>query len=138
MPMQLDFEWNDSLRLGDALIDEQHRRIFELADAISDLDDRSVVQHAIMELFRHTREHFGVEEELMGKLGYPRLEEHRRQHEALIEDLGKVSAQKFEDQASIKEFKAFVYRWVVEHLLEHDRKLIEFARQTRSPYLQRL
>lgn len=136
--MHIDIEWSDNLRLGDAVIDEQHRRIFDLARAIPDLDDRAVVQHTIMELFRHTREHFGVEEELMGKLGYPRLEEHRRQHEALIEDLGKVSAQRFEDQASIKEFKEFVCRWVVEHLLEHDRKLIEFARQTRSPYLQRL
>jgi len=137
-PMQLDFEWNDSLRLGDAVLDEQHRRILELANAISDHDDRTVVQHAIMELFRHTREHFGVEEDLMRKLGYPRLEEHRKQHEALIEDLGHVAARKFEDSASIKEFKAFVHRWIVEHLLEHDRKLIDFARQTRAPYLQHL
>jgi len=130
IPMHVTFEWNDSYRLGNERVDEQHRKIIVLANAISVSDESSTVRSAIMELFRHTREHFSDEEDLMQRSGYPKFQEHRRLHEELIEELGRVtSEQSFETVASIREFKVFVYKWVVDHLLSQDRELIDYVRE---------
>lgn len=127
--MHIHFEWNDSYQLGHATIDEQHRHIVELANAISEMDEAAVVQHAVMELFRHTREHFRDEEELMKAVDYPGYEEHRRLHEDLIESLGRIASQPLEGRDAIRAFRLFVYKWVVEHLMEHDRQLIDHVRR---------
>lgn len=127
--MHIHFEWDDSYRLGHPEIDEQHRAIVALANAISELDDKHVVQHAIMGLYRHTREHFGLEEELMTRLGYPGLREHREQHEELITHLEKLSSRPVESREAIRSFRLFVYKWVIDHLMEHDRQLIDWVNE---------
>lgn len=127
--MHIHFEWNTSYQLGHAAIDAQHRHIVELANAISEMDEAVVVQHAVMELFRHTREHFRDEEELMKSVDYPSLEEHRKLHEDLIESLVRITSQPIEGPQAIRAFRLFVYKWVIEHLMEQDRQLIDYVRQ---------
>lgn len=130
--MHIHFEWDTSYELGHAEVDRQHRNIVALANAISEMDDTEVVQLAVMELFRHTREHFRDEEELMKSIDYPALEEHRKLHEELIESLNRTTARPIEGAEAIRSFRLFVYRWILEHLMEHDRQLIDYVQLTRE------
>lgn len=130
--MHIHFEWDTSYELGHAEVDRQHRNIVALANAISEMDDTEVVQLAVMELFRHTREHFRDEEELMKSIDYPALEEHRKLHEELIESLNRTTSRPIEGAEAIRSFRLFVYRWILEHLMEHDRQLIDYVQLTRE------
>lgn len=126
--MQIRLEWDPAYELGHEVIDRQHRNIVALADAISEMDDTLVVQQTVMELFRHTREHFRDEEELMRSIGYPDLDAHRKIHEELIESLGRITSQPIVGPQAIRSFRLFVYKWVIEHLMDQDRQLIDSVR----------
>lgn len=126
--MNATFDWDERFRLGDRRIDDQHLSLIALANAIPRAEGREAVEDAVMRAFRYTREHFDDEEEAMRRCRYPGLEEHRRLHEAIIEELGVRVAQGLPDEASLFEFRTFLYRWIVDHLMVHDRAFVAFAK----------
>ena len=48
------------------------------------------MSHALEELVGFTRMHFDTEETLMTRHAYPDYEQHRKEHEALLEDVGRL------------------------------------------------
>jgi hemerythrin len=70
--MSVEFKWDGSYSVGDKLLDEQHRRIFNLGNEISNMDSVNS-KKVVMNLFKHTREHFDHEEELMQEVEISRF-----------------------------------------------------------------
>jgi hemerythrin len=128
--MGIVFVWEDRYSVGDAEIDRQHRLMFELANSLPEDLDRELADCAIMSLFKHAREHFALEEEMMRRLGYPKLGHHVELHNDLILNLNEVSLRRFDSSEALLTFKRFIYEWVIDHIIHQDQDFFRFAQQT--------
>jgi len=127
--MSVKFVWTDDYATGISELDNQHMKIFELGNNISDIDSKNQVKKAIMSLYQHTRTHFGFEEELMRKSGYPDWEKHKEGHDDLINELNKVGEKAANGNLSIQEFKKFVYCWIIDHIIYQDKLFIDYYKE---------
>jgi hemerythrin len=126
--MSIRFIWDDSYSVDRKDIDNQHKRMFDLANGLpEDLGQRRIME-TIMDLYKYTREHFEAEEQMMKEIGYPKIEEHTTLHEELILGLNAMAAKAFDDDQSVFAFKKFIYDWVIDHILNHDRDYFRFAK----------
>ena len=117
--------WKESYCVGDATIDSQHEYLFALANAMVESSDKEALTRNAMKLFSYTREHFGHEEALMRKIGYPGYSEHLALHEGLITRLSAISSSIYKDLWSASDMQAFMQQWVL-HILDVDRRLAGF------------
>jgi hemerythrin len=124
--MKITFEWDETYAVGNDDIDEQHKKLFTLAKSVSDMTDAKQVKSHIMDLFKYTREHFCAEEQMMKQIGYPKLDEHKELHEELITKLSNLSTPSFDTDQSISQFQKFVYDWLVDHIMNHDKEYFHF------------
>lgn len=71
------------------MLDHDHRKLIGLVNdlhtATAQGEGRHVVGKILLRLIRYTEEHFQREEHHMEKNGYAKLEEHRRQHQELLQ-----------------------------------------------------
>jgi len=126
-------EWNAFLSVGNARIDQDHQRLFEILNRLADADarrERAVVADAVEEMVSYAIEHFAREEELMEAVRYPLLAEHRQQHRELT---AKVEA--WRNRVANRwhpwhggTFFAVLAHWLVSHILEDDRMIADFCR----------
>jgi hemerythrin len=94
-------KWKEEYRVGVALIDQQHQKLFEIANRAYNLladewridkyDDIIVI---LEELRDYALFHFSVEEEHMKKIGYQRFLSHKVEHDDFKEELNAVDLYK--------------------------------------------
>jgi len=125
--MSIRFEWDDSFSVANEEIDQQHKRLFELANSIGDDLNQQRIKRIIMDLYKYIREHFSAEEQMMQKISYPKFEEHKKLHEDLITKLNTISAQSINDDESVSAFITFVYDWLTHHILNKDKDYMRFS-----------
>lgn len=93
--VKMRLQWNDSLAVGDPLIDAQHRAFFDEINAVIDALDhgapRPVVQRFHSEFVTALAHHFRDEEMMLTRLNYPELEQHQAEHRALLTSVGTLA-----------------------------------------------
>lgn len=80
--------WSPKLSVGNDDIDDQHKRIFEIADRVRSLighPNRQDVQNALDDVVEYTLNHFAFEEEILRTHHYPDIERHMAEHKAIRE-----------------------------------------------------
>ena len=121
-------EWSDTFRTGVESIDEEHRRIFQVINALHDHTKPGAssirAQEAMDALLWYGSEHFQNEEALMKYLGYPGYQEHQHEHQALKEALLKLREDGF-DLHAIAEFSR---SWITLHIKTQDLRFIHWVR----------
>lgn len=130
--MAIQFTWDQSYSVGNSEIDQQHRRMLELASSIPEKLDEPSIRQLLMKIHEHAQEHFTDEENMMKEIGYPRLAEHRELHETLITQLDGLRAQSFHSEKSVRRFKRFVYDWVIDHIMNEDMDYFRFSERVLS------
>ncbi|MDS0526932.1 hemerythrin family protein [Clostridium sp. SHJSY1] len=123
------YEMKDEYRTGIKSIDEQHEKIFEIADKAYTLlkDDFTVdkydkVVQLMEELREYTKFHFKEEEAYMEKIGFKRMFTQKVEHEQFIKKLDNMDLSlidKNQDQY-IMNILQFLSDWLVEHIQEKD------------------
>lgn len=129
--MSIHFVWDDKYSVGNPEIDAQHQGLFELGNKLSEVLEGQEVNPVVMRLYKYTREHFLLEEEMMRSIGFPLYEEHKILHENLISELNEISASPFDSEESVLKFKKFVYDWLIDHILNKDMLYFEFSQKKR-------
>ena len=131
-------EWNDSLKLGIAVVDRQHERLVGIINRLhqATLDGRGadVIGEILDELIIYTATHFSMEEKYFAQFEYADAEEHKREHDALIE---KVSALANDFEKAIrgsesdlaKELLQFLQIWWRYHMMETDSKFVTLFKE---------
>lgn len=120
-------EWSDELSVGIEEIDAQHRvlvdLINEMHEAIHQRQGSKVVQDVLDKLVDYTRIHFAVEESLMRILNYPGYEEHKEQHEELMQHVYDLQEKVATGKTSIGfELMHFLKIWLTKHIMETDKE----------------
>jgi hemerythrin len=84
-------KWADDLKVDQPNIDTQHERIFKLAvDACQlsrDVADIDRLRVAFDEFGAVLKAHFRYEEGKLAEISYPKLDEHRAEHAAMLAEL---------------------------------------------------
>lgn len=84
----MQMHWNNSLVVGNALIDTQHRAFFDevnaVVDALASGAPLSVVQRFHRDFVIALARHFRDEEVLLARVDYPDLEHHQAEHRAMM------------------------------------------------------
>jgi hemerythrin len=125
--------WKEDYRLNVSLIDEQHQRLFQIAEDIynllkSDLytDKYDKILSHLSELKDYTIFHFKSEEDYMKQIGYRKFLSHKVEHDDFISRINNIDLDKIdEDQdAYILELLNFVVNWIDEHILQKDKLIV--------------
>jgi hemerythrin len=129
-------EWNDSLSVGVALIDEQHKEwIKHLNDLAAAFDSHLGVEHIAQTLgflIDYTYYHFGTEEKHMTAHNYPGLAAHRLKHGELKTTL-KNLVDDFQEEGATQPLAdaidTFLGNWLINHIEEVDRAFGTFLKE---------
>ena len=117
-------EWSESYSMHYALIDAQHQELFRLANCVEALDAKTTTKETLAtllkEFFAYMREHFKDEEVYMQSLGYPRLEEHKKLHENIVDAMTTLLKETKGIETLQAKMKVVSHKWLVEHILEND------------------
>ena len=119
------FSWKDKYLTGCQQIDEEHRRLFAIADNLHKAmlagRGNDSLQQLFAELFDYTRTHFQREEALMRGAGYPDLSRHKSQHEAFTRRVLDLHAQANDKKLAITvETLRFLSDWLNNHICRMD------------------
>ncbi|HBD9145769.1 TPA: bacteriohemerythrin [Campylobacter jejuni] len=127
-------KWDDSYSVHNAKIDEQHKKLFELAGKVEFMFDKPVykddVKALLAEFFNCMKDHFNDEEKYMKLIGYPDLEEHKRIHKEIIQSMIDL----IKNIKSTNDLKEKLYtvskKWLLEHILYEDMKVEQYRRSS--------
>ena len=137
-------EWNKKLLIGNEMIDQQHRSIFDLAQALADevgrcdiedwgktcardFDREDALVDAVYALSDYVIEHFEDEESLMSEEEYPGLAAHRIMHNEIGERvLGYTARFMVGGEVPPDRISQFIAEWLKHHILEEDLRFIEW------------
>lgn len=124
------YEMKEEYKIGVELIDEQHKKLFELADKaymlLKDdfaLDKYDKIVHIIEELKEYTIFHFKSEEEYMQSINYKRLFSQKVEHAEFIKKIEAIDLRHLDenqDEGLVKILN-FLNDWLTEHILKTDK-----------------
>jgi len=128
--------WDDAYSVGFEPIDNQHKELVKIINELFNSCKKGaaaadkVFLHAIKEAANYAVNHFSDEDKYMVKVGFPKLAEHRKQHDDFVATVLK----------SINEFEAgktapidlahFLKNWLLNHIAISDKQY--------APYLKKL
>lgn len=127
-------KWKDSYELGVGNIDDQHVKLFEIADRAYNLlindfvtDKYDKIIEILGELKEYTVFHFNSEEEYMLSIGYKKFLSHKVEHENFIKEINNINLDKIDinQDQSVKEILEFVVDWIDKHILNQDKLIVE-------------
>ena len=124
------YQWSDEYTLGIDEIDQQHRRLIEIADQIYQImhdqwriDKYNQILEVLGELKEYTVYHFKSEEEYMAKIGYKKRFSHAMEHSAFVEKLNGLDLRDLDEKQDkyLLELLGFITDWVVNHIMTTDK-----------------
>lgn len=127
-------KWKDEYSLGVDIIDEQHRKLFEIAGRAYDLlKDELVVDKydrivAILgELKDYSVFHFNSEEEYMKSIGYRKFLSHKVIHDDFIEKINGIDLDQVDENQDkyLLDILDFIVRWIDGHILGQDKQYMQ-------------
>ncbi len=125
-------EWTAELSVGIDSIDEQHKKLVNMINALNDaiLSDSSneLLGKIFTGLTTYTQKHFAYEETMFTEYGYPDSQEHKRQHSELIAQVVELKEKYLENpQGTISaDLLLFLKRWLTNHIMKTDKEYTEF------------
>lgn len=126
------YEMKDEYLTGIERIDEEHRRLFEIAEEIYQLhkqqfipDKYDHIKDVLEQLRDYTMMHFEHEEAYMESIQYKRMFTQKVQHDAFrkqIEEWDIESIDENQDE-TITKILELVTDWLIHHILETDKQI---------------
>ena len=124
------YQWKDEYVLGIEEIDNQHRRLIEIANQIYAImqdqwrtDKYNQILEVLTELKDYTVYHFKAEEEYMAQIGYKKRFSHALEHSAFVAKLNAVDLSEIDESQDkyLLELLGVITDWVVKHIMTTDR-----------------
>jgi hemerythrin-like metal-binding protein len=116
--------WHDRYRLGNAEIDAQHRKLFELVNHFDDVIKMGMAEElgrVLDDLITLTVAHFEFEENLFESLGFPQASSHKKVHEDLIKQAKDMRTKmKRGGHVSSVAIARFLADWLTNHIIRED------------------
>lgn len=119
--------WNDSLLTGFDEVDLQHKKLISVINDVHTAMNAPKASYAtgmakaLKRLTEYTYYHFDEEEKFMRAHDYPELAEHRKEHQAFIEQVNKQiqTLSQAEPEDGFR-FYRFLGSWLLNHIAKSD------------------
>jgi len=126
-------KWQDSYSVGIDSIDLDHKKLLGLINQLQAAahykTDEVLIEDVLNQLVDYTKYHFTREEEMMKECEYPDFEEHKEQHESMINQVSKyIDEYRVDKTRTIEEVAVYLKTWLVNHINGTDQKY--------TPYLK--
>lgn len=125
-------KWSNEYVIGIEKIDEQHERLFEIANEAYDLlmneflvDKYDKIIEIIKELQEYTKYHFKFEEDYMASIGYRKYFSQKVAHDDFVKKIDSFDLKKVDShqEEAIIELLEFVVQWIGDHIKESDSQI---------------
>ena len=122
--------WKEEYKIGIDLIDEQHKKLFEIAGRAYDLlknnfriDKYDQIVDIMEELKEYTAYHFKTEEDYMESISYKRIFSQKVQHNEFITKINGIDLKKVDDDQGkyLLDILEFIVEWIESHILGQDK-----------------
>jgi len=120
-------KWSASYSVGVAVLDAEHRRLFDLLnqlyDSIIDGSANSAKTAEILDqVLDFSIKHCDREEKMMAEAGYPGIAHLREEHEHLRRSIEEFRLQLMRRRSISSELASFLMEWVLGHIMKEDKK----------------
>ena len=124
------YEMKKEFETGIDFIDEQHAKLFEIANNTYNLlndeftiDKYDKVLDLLSELKEYTKFHFKAEEEYMDSINYKRRFTQKIAHDAFIKQMDEFDLKQIDEDPDkhIVQILNFLNSWLIEHILHNDK-----------------
>jgi hemerythrin len=131
--------WDDRYSVGVTLMDDQHKELLRETNELyaacreSDVAARERFREVIKSTVDYVKTHFAQEEQIMEKVKYPELPNHKKEHEVFVQKvLDEVKA--FEEGKTFvpNNFVRFLRDWILAHIALEDKKYGAFIADIRK------
>ncbi|WP_310601586.1 bacteriohemerythrin [Anaerosporobacter sp.] len=128
------YEMKDEYLTGIKMIDDEHRKLFEIAEETYQLknnefipDKYDNVKHLLHNLKEYTIKHFEDEEEYMESINYKRMFTQKVEHQEFRDKLDAYDIDGIDENTEyvIDDIIEFLTKWLIEHILENDMLIAE-------------
>lgn len=119
----MNIEWQDGLDTGIEVIDNQHRRMVAMANAVCDAQatgDQAKIADVLEGLLDYTLSHFTFEEALMEDAGYAFVDAHKRVHQQYAERIAAYRRRFRSGEDIAEELRAMLIGWLFQHIRNDD------------------
>lgn len=133
--LTMHLQWSEAYECSEPTIDEQHRELFNLANATLDatLNHDEGALHQLERFIHHVQVHFADEEALLAKVGYPQLEQHMRIHAGLLQEATRLQQRTLDGGSTLGELVEFLGTHVVaRHLMVADRQFFPWFQRAHA------
>lgn len=126
------FVFTDKYKTGITLVDDEHRRLFEIIKETNDVieaellhDKYDKIVYILNELRDYTVMHFTDEERYMESIGYEGIEIQRIAHRAFVERLNEINLEDVDENQKeyLEDLISFLLEWLTNHILKLDKKI---------------
>ncbi|WP_418626934.1 bacteriohemerythrin [Anaerosinus sp.] len=123
------YEFTDDYLTGVEQIDNEHRKLFAIANEAYELlkdnfvsDKYDYIREILEELRGYTKTHFAHEEEYMDEIQYRRRFSQKIQHAEFIKKLEDIDLDRIDEnqQETLLEILDFLANWLVSHIKKSD------------------
>jgi len=127
-------EWRDEFKIGIKEVDFEHQELVELINesyrAAKDKNSTTDVMDFLGEIFSQISAHFALEEKVMRDLKYDQYEDHKDDHERLLDSIRDIMDD-YMDVTTMDEeqFGARLNKWFTQHFSTKDARMHKFLHQ---------
>jgi len=123
-------QWKESYRLGIEEIDNQHKKLFEIANRAYELlknemlvDKYDHIVSIIEELRDYAKYHFQYEEDYMEKINYRKRLSHKVINNDFVEKMNEINLDQVDENQDqyLMNILDFVVQWIEQHILGTDK-----------------
>ncbi len=125
--------WRKEYCTGIPGVDYEHEKLIEQINAvyalIDEKGDKEQIIDCLGDIYGSIAAHFALEEKMMERRHYDRYEEHRTDHEKLLDDIRDIT-EEFENTHDLndQQFKQKLNDWFQMHFKTHDARLHSLAK----------
>ena len=121
------FSWSDKYSVGNAEIDSQHKKLFDILNRLFDIcigkNQVDTGESVIDELESYTDYHFKFEEQHMRDIGYKDIDNHMAGHNFFTHEIMFAKRRNAQDRANTdNKLIEFLSNWLIQHVTEEDKK----------------
>jgi len=129
------FEWDESFLIGIEELDHEHKVLIDdikrLHEELTRHDQKLEIEKCLGDIYARMQAHFALEEHVMKEHEYEFFDEHKREHDELLDSFTEYMLQFLNDadvSTSIT-VEGPLKHWVLNHIITSDKKMSLMVRE---------
>jgi len=129
------FEWDESFLIGIEELDHEHKVLINdikrLHEELTRHEQKSEIEKCLGDIYARMQAHFALEEHVMKEHEYEFFDEHKREHDDLLDSFTEYMLQ-FLNDADISTsitVEGPLKHWVLNHIITSDKKMSLMVRE---------